>query len=183
MKSKTIGIGLLVGGLLAGSSALAQGGGNDHPTHAGKNEPASQEQKAEIKLQTTCPVMGGAIDRNQYIDHDGKRVYICCKGCEAPLKKDPAKYIKALEDKGVTVASLQTKCPVMGGKIDRALYVDHDGKRIYVCCQGCIVTVKKDSAKYITSLEKQGVALYPAGKAVQSSEPKKQAAGHEGHNH
>ncbi len=183
MKSMTFGIGLLVGGLLAGSSAQAQGGQHDHPTHAGKNEPASQEQKADLKLQTTCPVMGGAIDKNQYVDHDGKRVYICCEGCEAPLKKDPAKYIKALEDKGVTVASLQTKCPVMGGAIDKALYVDHADKRIYVCCEGCIARVKKDPAKTIQSMEAAGVVLYPAGKVTQADEPKKPAAGHDGHRH
>ncbi|HUT37359.1 MAG TPA: hypothetical protein VNE39_28005, partial [Planctomycetota bacterium] len=28
----------------------------------------------------------------------------------------------------------QTTCPVMGGKIDRKLFVDYEGKRIYVCC-------------------------------------------------
>ncbi len=183
MKSMTLGIGLVVGGLLAVSSAQAQGGGHDHPTQAGKNEPASQEQKAEIKLQTTCPVMGGAIDKNLYIDHDGKRVYICCKGCEAPLKKDPAKYIKALEAEGVTVAKLQTECPVMDGVIDKSLYVDHGGKRIYVCCQGCIAAVKKDPAKTIKSMEAAGVALYPAGKNANPAEPKKADKGHEGHKH
>ncbi len=183
MKRMTFGIGLVVGGLLAGSPAQAQGGRHDHPTPAGKNEPTSQEQKAEIKLQTTCPVMGGAIDRNQYVDHEGKRIYICCKGCEAPVKKDPAKYIKALDAQGVTVAKLQDECPVMGGAINKALYVDHDGKRIYVCCQGCIATVKKDAAKTIQSMEAAGVVLHPAGKAAKPTEPKKPAAGHEGHNH
>ena len=183
MKSMTLGIGLLVGGLLAGSSALAQGGGHDHPTHAGKHEPASQEQKTEIKLQTTCPVMGGAIDKHLYVDHEGKRVYICCKGCEAPLKKDPAKYIKALEAEGITVAKLQTECPVMGGAIDKALYVDHAGKRIYVCCQGCIATVQKDPAKTIKSMEAAGVAMHPPVKAANPAEPKKEAVGHEGHKH
>ncbi len=127
--------------------------------------------------------MGGAIDRNQYVDHDGKRVYLCCKGCEAPLKKDPATYIKKLEDAGVTVATLQTQCPVMGGAIDKTLYVDHGGKRIYVCCQGCIAEVRKDPAKFITSMEKAGVALHAAGKADKAVEAKKPAAGHEGHRH
>ena len=53
----------------------------------------------------------------------------------------------------------QTICPVMGGKIDKSLYVDAEGKRIYVCCQGCIDKVKADPKKYIAQLEKEGITL------------------------
>ncbi|MFN2287236.1 MAG: hypothetical protein ABR578_02765 [Chromatocurvus sp.] len=184
MKSMKLGIGLLVGGLLAGSSALAQGGGHDHPVHADKKEPASQERKAEIKLQTTCPVMGGAIDKNLYVDHEGKRIYLCCKGCEAPVKKDPVKYIKALEDKGVTVASLQTTCPVMGGKVNKDLYVDHDGKRVYVCCMGCIDAVRKDPQMYIKKLAEKGEVPAAVPQAAQKNQGAHDAqSGHEGHQH
>ena len=54
---------------------------------------------------------------------------------------------------------LQTACPIMGGKIDKKLFVDHGGKRIYVCCPGCIGAVKKDPQKAIDKLEAQGVTL------------------------
>jgi len=53
----------------------------------------------------------------------------------------------------------QTTCPVMGGKINKKLYVDYKGKRIYVCCQGCINVIKADPEKYIIKLEKEGVKL------------------------
>jgi len=53
----------------------------------------------------------------------------------------------------------QTECPVMGGKINKELYVDHNGKRIYVCCPGCIDVVKKAPDKYINQLEKAGITL------------------------
>lgn len=55
------------------------------------------------KAQTKCPVMGSAVEvgKSSYVDVKGKRIYICCKGCEAPIKKDPEKYIKDLEDMGV----------------------------------------------------------------------------------
>ncbi|MFC1498386.1 hypothetical protein ACFLS1_07965 [Verrucomicrobiota bacterium] len=124
----------------------------------------AEAKKPELKPQTTCPVMGGKIDKKQYVDHDGKRIYICCAGCLAPLKKDPAKYIKKLEDAGVTLAKVQTKCPVMGGKIDKKQYVDHNGKRIYICCAGCLTPLKKDPAKYIKKLETEGIALDDAPK-------------------
>ena len=173
-------------GPAANPTELAQAG-NDASTHDhGAQRQASQAAVTpdkEIRLQTTCPVMGGKIDRSLYVDHDGKRVYICCKGCEAPLKKDPAPYIRKLEAEGITVAKLQTECPVMGGAIDKALYVDHDGKRIYVCCQGCVAPVKTDPAKYIRSMEAAGVALHAASPAGTAVEPKEPAAGHEGHRH
>jgi len=57
---------------------------------------------AEAKSQTTCPVMGGNIDKNIYADYQGKRIYFCCKGCDEEFKKNPEKYLKKLEVEGVT---------------------------------------------------------------------------------
>jgi YHS domain-containing protein len=113
--------------------------------------PLNAEEAADapkVVAQTTCPVMGGKIDKNQYVDHDGKRVYVCCPACIDQIKADPAKYIKQLEDTGVTLERVQTVCPVMGGKIDKNLFVEHEGKKIYVCCAGCIAKVKTDPATY-----------------------------------
>ena len=54
-------------------------------------------------MQTTCPVMGNAIDKSLYVDANGKRVYVCCPSCLAKVKKEPAKYITQLESKGITL--------------------------------------------------------------------------------
>jgi YHS domain-containing protein len=122
--------------------------------------------QAEVKAQTTCPVMGGKINKSQYVDVKGKRIYVCCPGCIGKIKADPDEYIEKLEDEGVTVAKLQTHCPVMGGKINTAQYADVKGKRIYVCCPGCIGKIEAAPEKYIAKLEKDGVALdtTPSGK-------------------
>jgi YHS domain-containing protein len=53
--------------------------------------------------QTNCPVMGGTINKDIYADYEGKRVYFCCAGCIPEFQKDPAKYIKKLEDEGVVL--------------------------------------------------------------------------------
>jgi hypothetical protein len=58
---------------------------------------------APSQPQTVCPVMGGKINKNLFVDHDGKRVYICCKGCLPKLKQAPAKYISQLEAKGIAL--------------------------------------------------------------------------------
>jgi YHS domain-containing protein len=66
--------------------------------------PAKSDSPAR-KEQTTCPVMGGKVDKSLYLDVDGKRIYVCCKGCIATLQKDPTKYIRKLESEGVAIES------------------------------------------------------------------------------
>ena len=56
----------------------------------------------------------------------------------------------------------QTICPVMGGKIDKKVYADYQGKRVYFCCSSCREEFKKDPEKYIKKLEDQGVAIEKA---------------------
>lgn len=67
----------------------------------------------ELKPQTTCPVMGGEIDKDVYLDYQGHRVYFCCPGCNETFLKDPEKYFKKFQDEGVLLESVQKKCPVM----------------------------------------------------------------------
>ena len=58
-----------------------------------------------------------------------------------------------------TIANEQKTCPVMGGKINKDIYADYEGKRVYFCCDACISTFKKDPAKYVTKIEGEGVVL------------------------
>jgi YHS domain-containing protein len=58
---------------------------------------------ADPKPQTTCPVLGGNVDKNVYADYQGKRIYFCCSGCDAEFKKNPEKYMKKLQEEGVTL--------------------------------------------------------------------------------
>jgi YHS domain-containing protein len=125
---------------------------------------AAEEKNAAPKQQTHCPVMQRTpIDPALYVDVRGKRVYTCCKGCIAQVKGNPDKYIKRLEDQGVVLEKApvisQTVCPVMGGAINKAQYADVKGKRIYVCCPGCIDKIKADPDKYIKQLEAEGITL------------------------
>jgi len=54
---------------------------------------------------------------------------------------------------------VQTTCPVKGGTIDKAVYVDYQGKRIYACCPGCLPQIQREPAKYVAKLEAQGIRL------------------------
>jgi YHS domain-containing protein len=58
---------------------------------------------AAPKPQTTCPVLAGDIDKSVYADYQGKRIYFCCKGCDVEFNKNPEKYMKKLQEEGVTL--------------------------------------------------------------------------------
>ena len=75
----------------------------------------------------------------------------------------------------------QTKCPVMGGDIDRAVFVDHEGLRIYFCCAGCDATFRMKPAAYIAKMRAQGVE--PERSPAPPAAPKTPANPHAGHAH
>lgn len=53
----------------------------------------------------------------------------------------------------------QTKCPVMNYGINKKLYADYNGKRVYFCCPSCPDEFKKDPEAYIKKMEEQGIEL------------------------
>ena len=60
----------------------------------------------------------------------------------------------------------QTTCPVMkGSPVNKSLYVDAEGYRIYVCCGGCLREVQANPAKYVAQLKAEGVELEKAPEA------------------
>ena len=65
-----------------------------------------------------------------------------------------------------TKGQAQTVCPVLGNKIDKNVYTDYQGKRIYFCCAGCVEPFKKNPEQYLKKMEEQGVTpeKTPAGK-------------------
>ncbi len=51
----------------------------------------------------------------------------------------------------------QTTCPVMGGKIDSAVYTDIQGQRVYHCCPMCSAKLKKDPDTYFKKAAVEGI--------------------------
>ena len=93
----------------------------------------AEEDGAAPKLQSVCPVMGGQINKAVYTDYEGRRIYFCCQGCIGGFEKNPAKYIKALNDEGVALEEASA--------VDHKKESDHsthkgDGKH-GACCGGC----------------------------------------------
>ena len=60
---------------------------------------------------------------------------------------------------GQTQGQPQAKCPVLGGNVDKNVYADYKGYRIYFCCKGCDEEFKKNPEKYLEKLKAEGVKL------------------------
>ena len=69
----------------------------------------------------------------------------------------------------------QKLCPVLGGGIDKSVYADYQGKRVYFCCAGCIEAFNKNPQKFVQMMETEGIVLE---KAPQEKEESVQRDGH-----
>ena len=46
----------------------------------------------------------------------------------------------------------QTVCPVMGGAINKEIFAEYKGKKVYFCCSDCVAEFKKNPEKYLAKL-------------------------------
>ena len=76
----------------------------DHHGHG-----AAVTPPASAKKQTICPVMGGKINKEIYVDYQGKRIYFCCPACVDEFNKDPEKYLKKMQSEGIEPESVGDK--------------------------------------------------------------------------
>ncbi len=71
----------------------------------------------------------------------------------AEAAKDAAADAQAKTETAVAAAGEQTTCPVMVGRaIDKNLFVEYKGKKVYFCCKGCIPEFNKEPEKYVKLL-------------------------------
>ena len=64
---------------------------------------AEEKPAAKPYPLTTCVVSGeklGSMGKPFVYDHEGREVRFCCKNCVKDFKKEPAKYLKKLDDAG-----------------------------------------------------------------------------------
>ena len=82
---------IMIAGLALAATALTSTARADTSTNA----PVKPDQLA------TCPVSGEKLDSmgNPYVFvYQGQEVKLCCSGCKKDFDKDPAKYLKKIQD-------------------------------------------------------------------------------------
>lgn len=72
--------------------------------------------------------------------------------------KPAPQAVKKAETK-VVEKKVQENCPMLGGPINKKIYADHKGKRVYFCCPMCISEFKKNPDEVIKKMEAEGIKL------------------------
>jgi YHS domain-containing protein len=70
-------------------------------------------------------------------------------------KKEPKPAVPPAEVNQAAASAAETEqmmCPVMGGAIDKTVFVEYKGKKVYFCCSVCKGKFEADPEKYIAKL-------------------------------
>jgi YHS domain-containing protein len=72
-------------------------------------------------------------------------------GCKKKTEPVPT------ETKEVIPQTIEQKtCPVMEGPINKDIFTEYKGKKVYFCCSGCKVEFEKEPEKYLSKLPQFG---------------------------
>lgn len=80
-------------------------------------------------------------------------VYIGGCGREQPQQASTPEHPSEAQTQTDVVAIEQKTCPVMeGNPINKNIFVEYKGKKVYFCCKGCPDTFKANPEKYVSKL-------------------------------
>jgi YHS domain-containing protein len=70
------------------------------------------------------------------------------------MKHEGHEQMAKMEESAEAVAAAieQTTCPIMDSPINKALFTEYKGKKVYFCCPGCEEKFKAEPEKYIAKL-------------------------------
>ena len=78
-----------------------------------------------------------------------------CKKCEESSESQA----KTKAPVAATTAKAQTTCPIDDKQIDKDIYGDYEGKRVYFCCSDCRDVFNDDPNSYVQEMEDDGLVL------------------------
>ena len=96
MNIKKVNLILLLGVLSLVGLVMLGGCKESEPEGAVGTVPEVEDVTPVAGEQTTCPIMGMAIDKKVFVEYKGKKVYFCCPGCEDKFNAEPEKYLAKL---------------------------------------------------------------------------------------
>lgn len=79
---------------------------------------------------------------------------IVVNGCKKSEPSPPSEPTPpSAKSEAVSAAAIeQTVCPMMGTPINKAIFTEYKGKKVYFCCPSCKPEFEKDPEKYIAKL-------------------------------
>ena len=109
---------------------------------------AAQDDTNKPVTNRMCPVMNSAVSPKYRTEYKGQYVYFCCQGCVKMFEKEPETYIAKLNEADREAIKTNEICPVTNDKVtDLTRFVEHEGRKVYFCCDGCIDMFKKKIAE------------------------------------
>lgn len=108
---------------------------------------ASEDTKKAVTNQK-CPVMSAPVSEKFRSEYKGQFVYFCCQGCIKMFEKDPEGYIAKLSKEDQEAVKANEICPITEDKItDHTRWVEYEGRKVYLCCDGCLTMYKQKIAE------------------------------------
>ena len=134
---------------------------------------AAEETKSGAYPLDHCVVSGqklGSKGEPVVYNYKGREIKFCCKGCVGVFEKDPAKYIKMIDEaiiKQQTPTYPLTTCPVtgdkLGGKMGKPVDYVYNNRLVRFCCPGCIAKFEKNPQKYLSMIDEAAKKQQSAG--------------------
>jgi len=74
---------------------------------------------------------------------------IVANGCK---KSEPTESPEGGAGQVAAAAIEQTTCPVMDGAINKDIFTEYNGKKVYFCCPGCKEQFEQNPQQYVAKL-------------------------------
>ena len=139
------------------------------PAFAADDKKADDEKPKPKPVNAVCPVSGEDVDQNVTVTQDKKVVGFCCEDCVKTFKKDPAKYMKKVDEELAKKKKEKAKgeSPAADGKavnkfcpVEKENAVDptvatttYKGKTVGFCCEDCIKKFDRDPDAFVAELK------------------------------
>ena len=147
---------LVIAGVLSAGEPAAK------EPETGKAVTAAKQAEDDYPLDT-CIVTGaklGSMGEPVEYHYNGREIRFCCKGCVGTFEKDPATYLKKM-DQAIVARELPSypleTCVVsgdtlgtMGAPVER-VYGNH---LVRLCCAGCASKFEEQPDKYMETVAK-----------------------------
>ena len=112
-------------------------------------------------LSRVCPVTEKPAVNDYSAEYQGQTVYFSCQLARQEFLANPAKYLDRLKHVNDDSVKLQRQslCPVSGEKVDRSVWADYQGKRIYLHCELAKKSFLEKPETFYKKLIEEHVAL------------------------